>query len=248
VHLVRESWRKLLPEKWRAITEEFAKFGTIGVINLFVNLGVANLLWLTVLSNGEVKAKAIATIVATTCAYFMNRHWTYRDRPKSTLRREYSLFFLFNLVGFIIEVAVVYIAKYGFEQTHIVVLNLVTGVGIVLGTIFRFWAYRTHVFRRELPTTVAIEAAVAGPAALTATHFVDDGDLDDDLIDADLAGSEFAGSELAGSELAGSAEREFAVDAEFVEVSVDDGPEVDDVEIELDGIVALAEEPAKPRS
>ena len=46
----------------------------------------------------EVKAKAVATIVATTCAYFLNRHWTYRDRPKTTLRREYSLFFFFNAV------------------------------------------------------------------------------------------------------------------------------------------------------
>ena len=133
--MVRESLRRLLPEKWHAITKEFAKFGTIGVINLFVNFAVFNLLWLTVLRTGEVKAKAIATIVATTCAYFMNRHWTYRDRPKSTLRREYSLFFIFNVVGLIIEVTVVFIAKYGFHQTHIVVLNLVTGVGIVLGTI-----------------------------------------------------------------------------------------------------------------
>jgi len=166
VHRVLESWRRLLPEKWHAITEEFAKFGTIGVVNLFVNFGVSNLLWLTFLSNGEVKAKAIGTIVATTSAYFMNRHWTYRDRPKSTLRREYALFFIFNLVGLVIEVTVVYLAKYGLHQTHIVVLNLFAGIGIVLGTIFRFWAYRTHVFREDRTTAVAVEAALVGPAAL----------------------------------------------------------------------------------
>jgi putative flippase GtrA len=242
VHLVRESWRKLLPEKWRAITEEFAKFGTIGVVNLFVNFAVFNLLWFTVLRTGEVKAKAIATIVATTCAYFMNRHWTYRDRPKSTLRREYSLFFLFNLVGLVIEVTVVFIAKYGFEQTHIVVLNLVTGLGIVLGTIFRFWAYRTHVFKQDLSTTVAAEAAVAGPAALTATHFVDDGDPDDALADpvTDHALAEFADTDAFAEDA--------QVEADFSEVdafAAADVAEYDEVEIELDGMVALAEEPAK---
>jgi putative flippase GtrA len=159
VHLLRASWRKLLPERWRRLTEEFAKFGTIGLINLFVNFAVFNLLWLTLLRNGELKAKAIATIVATTSAYFMNRHWTYRDRPKATLRREYTLFFIFNVVGLVIEVTVVGIAKYGFGQTHIVVLNLCTAIGIVLGTVFRFWAYRTHVFKLE----ILEPAPAAGP-------------------------------------------------------------------------------------
>ena len=127
--IVPERWRgltleQILPKRWHGLTKELAKFGTIGVINLVVNFAVFNLLWLTVLRSGEVKAKAIATIVATTCAYFMNRHWTYRDRPKSTIRREYSLFFFFNAVGLLIEVTVVGAAKYGFGLTHIVVLNL----------------------------------------------------------------------------------------------------------------------------
>jgi putative flippase GtrA len=153
-----------LPERWHALTREIAKFGTIGVINLFVNLAVWNLLMLTVLRGGEVKAKVVATIVATTCAYFMNRHWTYRDRPKSTLHREYTLFFFFNLVGLVIEAGVIYAAKYGLDTTHILVLNLANGLGIGLGTIFRFWAYRTHVFKPHTAEELAA-AEAAAPAA-----------------------------------------------------------------------------------
>ena len=138
---------RFLPERWHQLTHELAKFGTIGVINLVVNFAVFNLLALTFLQDGQLKAKAIATVVATTCAYFMNRHWTYRDRPKSTLRREYTLFFFFNIVGLVIEVAVVGLAKYGLSITHLVALNVFTAIGIGLGTAFRFWAYRTHVFR-----------------------------------------------------------------------------------------------------
>jgi len=180
MHLDRFSF-----SRWRGLVHELAKFGTIGVINLVVNFAVFNLLILTVLSDGQLKAKAAATVVATTCAYFMNRHWTYRDRPKSTLRREYSLFFLFNLAGLIIEVAVVGLAKYGFGITHLLALNVFTALGIGLGTIFRFWAYRTHVFR-------------LGPAEF-------DRDL---LLDQELS------------------------------------DEIDQ-EIELDGIVALADEPTR---
>jgi putative flippase GtrA len=157
---------RILPRRLQGISDEVIKFGVIGVINLVVNFAVVNLLWSTVLRNGELKAKAIATIVATTCAYFMNRHWTYRDRPKSTLRREYTLFLLFNAVGLVIEVAVVGIGKYGFGSTHILVLNLCTGIGIVIGTVFRFWAYRTHVFKLGIPPEAVEEPAAVTAAAL----------------------------------------------------------------------------------
>jgi putative flippase GtrA len=153
---------RFIPKRWHAIATELSKFGTIGVINLVVNFAVFNVLVLTFLRHGELKAKALATIVATTCAYVMNRHWTYRDRPKSTLHREYSLFFLFNLVGLVIEVSVVGAAKYGLHQTSIVVLNLCTAIGIMLGTVFRFWAYRTHVFKLA-PEVVASAVAVPEP-------------------------------------------------------------------------------------
>lgn len=175
VKALKAQAKRWLPERFHAITDEVAKFGIIGVLNLLVNFAVFNLLWLTVLRTGEVKAKAVATIVATTCAYFMNRHWTYRDRPKSTLRREYSLFFFFNLVGLVIEVTVVAVAKYGFHLTHIVVLNICTLLGIALGTIFRFWAYRTHVFK------AGTEGADDGRPALLVTDLETETDLETDL-------------------------------------------------------------------
>jgi len=144
------------------------------LINLLVNFAVFNLLWLTFLRNSEVKAKIVATLVATTCAYFMNRHWTYRDRPKSTLRREYSLFFLFNAVGLVIEAGVVGLAKYEFMQTNIVVLNLCSGLGIVLGTVFRFWAYRTHVFKIDTAAMDAVDAEASVLSAAAAIAAVPD--------------------------------------------------------------------------
>ena len=180
------NFNRILPKRLQGISNELAKFGTIGLINLLVNFAVFNLLWLTFLRNGEVKAKIVATVVATTCAYFMNRHWTYRDRPKSTLRREYSLFFLFNAVGLVIEAAVVGTAKYGFDQTHIAVLNLCSAVGIVLGTIFRFWAYRTHVFKLDTAVQVEQPAILTAAVALAAVAESSDDALRDELTQIEL--------------------------------------------------------------
>lgn len=219
-HLIDRAMARL-PERWqrswRVLTQEFAKFGTIGVINLFVNFAVFNLLIHTVLRDGELKAKAVAAAVATTSAYFMNRHWTYRDRPKSTLRREYSLFIFFNVVGLLIEVSVVGITKYGLHQTNVIALNISTAIGIALGTLFRFWAYRTHVFK---PSAATPEASATGVTA---------------------------GAAAAGVGTAGlvDAATEPAVDpAASAKDGADDLADSSDIDdIELAGLVTLADEP-----
>ncbi|MFV2126166.1 GtrA family protein [Micromonospora sp. LOL_013] len=157
---------RLLPERWQRFIREALKFGTVGGINTAVNFAVFNALALTVLADGQLKATVVAALVATTSSYFMNRHWTYRDRPKSAIRREYVLFFLFNLTGLAIEVGVLGLAKYGFGISGLLALNIVKIIGLVLGTIFRFWAYRTFVFRpapAAHPTTETV--AETEPAA-----------------------------------------------------------------------------------
>lgn len=153
-------WRR-----WQKLAGEFAKFGTIGVANTVINYAIFNALVLTIFAQGQLKANVVATAVATTASYFMNRHWTYRDRPKSTLRREYTLFFVFNLAGLVIELGVLGLAKYGFALTGLLALNIAKTVGLVLGTMFRFWAYRTFVFPAGLAAPAEPDPAAAAAAA-----------------------------------------------------------------------------------
>jgi putative flippase GtrA len=165
---------RLLPERWQKFLHEAFKFGIVGGINAIINYAVFNALALTVLRDGQLKATVIATIVATISSYFMNRHWTYRDRPKSALRRETTLFFLFNATGLVIEVGVLAVAKYGFGLTGLLALNLAKTFGVLLATLFRFWSYRTFVFQpapaadayAATPTTtgpVVVAALADGP-------------------------------------------------------------------------------------
>ncbi len=139
---------RLLPERLRNAAPEALAFAVIGALNSVLYFVVFN----ATLLIGPVKATVIASVVTTTLSYLANRHWTYKDRPRSTLRREYALFLAFNVAGMLIQAAVVAGCKYGlgFDETmHRVALNVATGLGIGLATIFRFWAYRTMVFKSE---------------------------------------------------------------------------------------------------
>ncbi len=138
---------RLLPERWQKFVHEALKFGLVGGINTVINYAVFNALALTVFRDGQLKATVVATVVATITSYLMNRHWTYRDRPKSAMRREYALFFLFNGAGLLIELGVLAVAKYGFGVTSLLALNVAKTLGVGLATLFRFWSYRTFVFQ-----------------------------------------------------------------------------------------------------
>lgn len=138
---------RLLPQRWQKFVREALKFGLVGGINTVINYAVFNALALTVFVDGQLKATVVATIVATITSYLMNRHWTYRDRPKSAMQREYALFFLFNGAGLLIELGVLAAAKYGLGVTGLLALNVAKTGGVLLATLFRFWSYRTFVFQ-----------------------------------------------------------------------------------------------------
>lgn len=146
---------RLMPARWQKFVHEALKFGIVGGVNTAINYAVFITLALTVFHGGELKATVVATVVAAFTSYLMNRHWTYRDRPKSAMRRESMLFFLFNGAGLAIELGLLGIAKYGLGITSLTVITAVKTIGLVVGTAFRFWAYRTFVFR-----TTPAEAAV----------------------------------------------------------------------------------------
>lgn len=140
---------RLLPVRWQKFLQEALKFGAVGGINTVLNYVLFNVLVLTVLGDGQLKATVIATVAAAISSYFMNRHWTFRDRSKSAIRRESTLFFVFNVAGLAIELGVLAIAKYGLDIHGLLALNAVKTVGLVLGMTFRFWSYRTFVFRPQ---------------------------------------------------------------------------------------------------
>ncbi|GGW66960.1 GtrA family protein [Streptomyces xantholiticus] len=140
------------------LIREVAKFGAVGGAGLLVNLAVFNLVrHLTEIP--VVRASILATIVAIAFNYVGFRYFTYRDRDKSGRTRELTLFLLFSAVGLVIENGVLYTATYGFGWDTPLQSNIFKFLGIGVATLFRFWSYRTWVFRALPARDVAQNAA-----------------------------------------------------------------------------------------
>ncbi|MEW2555691.1 GtrA family protein [Streptomyces zhihengii] len=138
----------------RQLAREVAKFGAVGGAGLLVNLAVFNLVrHLTELP--VVRASVLATVVAIAFNYVGFRYFTYRDRDKSGRTREMTLFLLFSAAGLVIENGILYAATYGFGWDTPLQSNVFKFLGIGIATLFRFWSYRTWVFR-AMPAAPAV--------------------------------------------------------------------------------------------
>ncbi|MGW7490230.1 GtrA family protein [Streptomyces sp. NPDC054786] len=151
------SERSALRSRLEALLREVAKFGAVGGVGVVVNFAVFNLVrHLTEVP--VVRASIIATVVATGTNYLGYRYFTYRDRDKQGRTKELTLFLLFSAVGLVIENGLLYVATYGFHWDSALQSNVFKFLGIGLATLFRFWSYRTWVFR-ALPAREAVETA-----------------------------------------------------------------------------------------
>jgi putative flippase GtrA len=131
----------------RRLGSEIAKFGTVGAMAFVIDVGIFNLLSATVLPDSPLTAKGISVITATTFAYVANRFWTYRDRARTGYRRETVLFFATNAAALLISWACLFTSHYLLGLDSQLADNISGNlIGVGLGTLFRFWVYRTWVF------------------------------------------------------------------------------------------------------
>lgn len=145
----------------RILLKELSAFGAVGVVNLVLDVALFNALHFGA-GLGPLTAKVISAAITTTCAYFMNRHWSFSHRARSGLAREYTLFFLLNAVGLVINLAVLGGARYGLDLTDKLSINAANLVGVGLATVFRFWSYKRWVFpphQEQEPPSVQRAAA-----------------------------------------------------------------------------------------
>jgi len=130
---------------------ELTRFGLMGLVGLLVDVGGFNLLRF---AGGEgplygqpLTAKVVSTAAATVLSWLGHRYWTFRHSRRSAMHHEFALFVLACSIGSGIAVACLAISHYLLGLTSAWADNISANViGLALGTVFRFWAYRTHVF------------------------------------------------------------------------------------------------------
>ena len=151
------------PGGFRRILAEAAKFGVVGLVALVVDIGIFNVLLAGSLHSHPVTCKIISTSIATVVAYIGNRFWSFRARAKTGYGREFVLFFVLNGIALGISVGVLALSHYVLGLTSRLDDNIAANViGLGLGTLFRFWAYRKWVFP-AYPETDALTAELQEP-------------------------------------------------------------------------------------
>jgi len=142
----------LLGRLWQRfghLVREVGKFGIVGGLAFIVDTLILNLL----LDSLGIWAKVVSTVIAATLAFLGNRFWTWRDRTGQSMRREYLLYFIFNAIGLALAFGCLWVSHRllgavwpGIFHTRLADNIAAQIVGTGVGTVFRFWSYRTFVF------------------------------------------------------------------------------------------------------
>jgi putative flippase GtrA len=147
----------------RELVHEMAKFGAVGAANVVVDVGIFNLLRNHLLPNKPITDKVISTSIAIVSSYFMNRHWTWQDRARTGIHRELPLFLVLSGIGLGISLVCLTTSHYVFGLTSTWADNISANViGLGLGMVWRFWAFRRWVFPKHEPAEeeAAAEAVI----------------------------------------------------------------------------------------
>ena len=153
----------------RALFGQFVRFGVVGLVGVVVDVGIFNLLRLTVLApelihEGPVIAKVISTSIAIVTNWIGNRYWTFGSMRRSHVLREGLEFALVSVGGMGIALLCLWVSHYLLGFTSALADNIATNVvGLALGTAFRFTFYRIWVFRPELEAKAAGETESVSP-------------------------------------------------------------------------------------
>ncbi|MBX9717479.1 MAG: GtrA family protein [Microbacteriaceae bacterium] len=136
----------------RTLLPQLARFGTVGLVGLIVDVALFNLLRVTVLApeliaEGPIIAKVISTSVAIAINWLGSRYWTFRLERRRPAAREAAEFAVVSIGGLLIAVACLVVSRYVLGFTSLLADNIATNVaGLALGSAFRFVLYRAWVF------------------------------------------------------------------------------------------------------
>ncbi|MFC1638628.1 GtrA family protein [Patescibacteria group bacterium] len=142
--------------------KQIIKFGMVGVMNTLVDLVILNIeTLLTGITDGlgYTIQKGISFLAAVIFSYFLNKHWTFRDKSKEQEAKKFSQFVFVSTIGMIINVTtatlvVTYLKapvnemlQLGFLTDQLWV-NIGALSGTAVGLIWNFIGYKLWVFKK----------------------------------------------------------------------------------------------------
>ncbi len=125
------------------VLAQFVRFGTVGVAGFVIDTGIVYGLRHQL---GLYGAGAVAYIGAATGNWLLNRLWTFRGQGTGPAHRQWAMFMLANLVGFVLNrgtyaILVTFVAAAADQPV------IATAAGAVAGMFVNFSLSRRLVFR-----------------------------------------------------------------------------------------------------
>lgn len=109
--------------------QQFIRFGLVGVIGFFVDVGVL-LTAMTWLGMGIYVTRIVSYLTAATTTWFLNRYFTFPEHRSDKFATEWLRFIMANSIGGAINYAV-----YAIYMTHTYVCGAQPIVGVALGSV-----------------------------------------------------------------------------------------------------------------
>ncbi|WP_394251046.1 GtrA family protein [Arthrobacter pityocampae] len=132
---MRNAWKRL------------GSFTAVGAVAFVVDISVFNILS-SGLGVGPLSSKVYSVALATGVSWWGSRRFTFREFGGRAKRQEAFLFGLTNLVGLGIATACLFVSHYVLGFRGPLADNLSGNViGVLLGNVFRYLAYRFVVFQ-----------------------------------------------------------------------------------------------------
>ena len=141
-----------MPEVDLKVLKEAQKYLVVGAVGFVIDVGLFNLLSLTLgyleLFYGPIIFKIISATVAISFTYLGNSRWTFRSRTgrEPGLKRIF-LYGVINVIGLFLTVLPLYISRYVLGLDSLLADNISGNlIGVFLALVFRFYMNRRIVF------------------------------------------------------------------------------------------------------
>lgn len=128
------------------------KFGVVGLVGFFIDVGIFNALRLGAFGADHffqqpLGAKIVSVTIATVVTWFGNRYWTFREHRRENFILELLEFSAIAVVGMGISLLCLYISHYVLGYNNLIADNISSNViGLFIATAFRFLMYRYWVY------------------------------------------------------------------------------------------------------
>jgi putative flippase GtrA len=134
---------------------QFAKFILTGTLNTFIDLGIFNvLMWCFGVNVGLILSvfKGISFSVGVTNSYFWNKFWSFGQKEIKPGPKEFSKFYLFTGIGFLLNVSIFSLIIYFIAPLFGLQEEIWANVAAILAGIcvcaWNFLSYKFIVFKK----------------------------------------------------------------------------------------------------